>query len=622
VTITRRLFRSGESEYLLNNVPCRLRDITDLFLDTGLGSEPYALIDQGTISFVVSAKPHDLKALLEEAAGITKYKTRKKAALSKLEATQQNLLRIKDVVQEVERQLQALKRQAQKAERYRALEEQALTLKLALKLREGLAFREELENVQAEEAALEAALAEKEAAFARLEAFVEEVKLQEIEQAKTLAALQEGLYALRNRLAHDEASLTASRALLQELSRRIEEASALLHRSLEQGRLLEEEAVQKALALEKLTEELALKKGEVQALEQLQGAHEAELAEAIQAFEAQRDLIIEHAFRLAESRNRLVGSSERQKLLLREADRGRAKREALRLKAEAAEREEEERAREAKSAITHQTALLAEQEALHQQRADAEAALKERESLATALQEEAGRLKSRLDSLKELEEAFISPDEGSRLLLREKTSGIPGLFGLKGFLFEALEIEPRHERAIEALLGQALRGIVTDSPEAALRALAFLKEQGSRATLLLPLGLESQKAEPLRAAVADSPVRVEGLALDLVRPKGPNGAILQALLGEGIIVQDLEIALALVKILPAPFTIATLEGDVLSHRGILMGGVSAPPGPLSWRRERIEVSSILEAKEAERSALEAEGEEAKARLVELDHALR
>ncbi len=126
VTITRRLYRSGESEYLLNQVPCRLKDITNLFLDTGLGREPYAIIEQGAIGSLLASKPADLRALLEEAAGVMSYKVRRKTALSRLEAADQNLLRVKDVLQEIERQRNSLHRQAKKAERYQRI---ALRLK-------------------------------------------------------------------------------------------------------------------------------------------------------------------------------------------------------------------------------------------------------------------------------------------------------------------------------------------------------------------------------------------------------------------------------------------------------------------------------------------------------------
>src|SRR5204863_3006645 len=119
ITVTRRLHRDGTSEYLLNKAPCRLRDVTDFFLGTGLGARAYAIIEQGRVGMIVSSKPEDRRALIEEAAGITKFKLKKKAAEKKMEWTRQNLLRVSDVIAEIEKQLGSLRRQAQKAERYK-----------------------------------------------------------------------------------------------------------------------------------------------------------------------------------------------------------------------------------------------------------------------------------------------------------------------------------------------------------------------------------------------------------------------------------------------------------------------------------------------------------------------
>src|SRR5574342_378926 len=207
VNVTRRLYRSGESEYLLNRVPCRLRDITDLFIDTGLAGEPYALIEQGSIGNVVNARPADRRVLIEEAAGIMKYKTKKRAALNKLEATEQNLLRIRDVIAEVERQRNSLKRQANKAERYRELDRRATELKLYLKFREHAALWEELQTVLASLTPLQETLVGLRAGIAASEAALEARRLDALHQEQAVAAAQEAVYAIRGRIDRDEAEL-------------------------------------------------------------------------------------------------------------------------------------------------------------------------------------------------------------------------------------------------------------------------------------------------------------------------------------------------------------------------------------------------------------------------------
>ncbi|MEK7205756.1 MAG: AAA family ATPase, partial [candidate division NC10 bacterium] len=187
IEVSRRLYRSGESEYLLNRVPCRLRDITDMFIDTGLAGEPYALIEQGSIGNVVNARPADRRVLIEEAAGIMKYKTKRRAALNKLEATEQNLLRLRDVIAEVERQRNSLKRQANKAERYRELDRRATELKLFLKFREHTALWEELQALLARLTPLQERLGGLRAGIAASEATLEARRLDALQQEQAVA---------------------------------------------------------------------------------------------------------------------------------------------------------------------------------------------------------------------------------------------------------------------------------------------------------------------------------------------------------------------------------------------------------------------------------------------------
>ena len=163
VQITRRLHRSGESEYLLNNIPCRLRDIQDIFLGTGVGTKAYSIIEQGAISKMVNAKPEDRRGIIEEAAGITKYKKRRQDCTRKIEGTQQNLLRIKDIILEKEKRLASLERQAKKAEKYKVVRDRAKALDLALSSKKYLtlsetvtSLRTEFESLQAEEASFSA----------------------------------------------------------------------------------------------------------------------------------------------------------------------------------------------------------------------------------------------------------------------------------------------------------------------------------------------------------------------------------------------------------------------------------------------------------------------------------
>src|SRR3954470_24016586 len=191
ITVTRRLFRNGDSDYEINKTACRLLDITELFLGTGVGTRAYSIIEQGRIGLIVSAKPEDRRSIIEEAAGVTKYKARRKQAERKLEATEQNMLRLGDIVGEVGKRLDGLKRQAKKAERYKELRGELKGLELLIACRQWLAAA----NQQATEAAELASAADAEkvaqAHVARLEAGMSAEKLQLLEDERTVQSLAE-----------------------------------------------------------------------------------------------------------------------------------------------------------------------------------------------------------------------------------------------------------------------------------------------------------------------------------------------------------------------------------------------------------------------------------------------
>src|SRR6266498_2880322 len=219
--VTRRLYRNGESEYLMNGHVCRLRDVHELFMDTGLGSKAYSIIEQGKIGLILSSKPADRRALLEEAAGITKYKARRRQTQLKLEAAQQNLLRVNDIVHEVEKQLESLKRQASKARRYRAVREEMQAVERVLFGRRFLDLMEQTrtlgERFDAESERERAATVALETEEARMEArrqalYEEEARLEEVRGRLNDLTLAVDRYQGKSGYAKDQIAETATRA--------------------------------------------------------------------------------------------------------------------------------------------------------------------------------------------------------------------------------------------------------------------------------------------------------------------------------------------------------------------------------------------------------------------------
>ncbi|MDE2179683.1 MAG: chromosome segregation protein SMC [candidate division NC10 bacterium] len=590
VTVTRRLYRSGESEYLLNHVPCRLRDITDLFLDTGLGAEPYALIEQGHIGDIVGAKPAERRLLIEEAAGIMTYKVRKRSALAKLEAAEQNLLRVSDIIREVERQKNSLKRQANKAERYRAYQDRALELKGFVKFSELQQLRQQLTLLQDLALTAQSEVESVQADMAAVEAEQEAMRIRELEQEQARAAAQERLHELRSRLSRDEAELNHVRQMLNESARRQQERrdrSAHL-----QGRrvaLAQQEAEAKeqeqflAGELHAARAQLDLTSSQLQALEET-------IATATRALEAKRRRLVQDAAALADRRNHLTSLQERARLYSTQHDLALERKVRLEQQDRDLVPLEEAQRTVLEQAVERLDTLQTERTAITQQIAEEEAAREATKPELEALRDESTALRSRLASLVELSQSFEGYADGHRYLLTQKAQGEARVEGLKGSLADRLEVPARYERAVEALLGDALQGLVMQRAQDVQEAIRLLIERGQgRATFLLypeaHSGQKGTEATRLREILPSSGASVEGLALDLIRCADGDQPLVDALLADGIIVRELSDALALSNCLPSPFAIATLTGEVVTSRGIIAGGPGGDSGILPRRRE-------------------------------------
>jgi chromosome segregation protein len=611
VNVTRRLYRSGESEYLLNKIPCRLRDITDLFIDTGLAGEPYALIEQGSIGNVVNARPADRRVLIEEAAGIMKYKTKRRAASSKLEATGQNLLRIRDVIVEVERQRNSLKRQANKAERYKQLDLRATELKLFLKFKEHAALWGELQATLARLGPAQQLLTGLRAGIGSVEATLEERRLQALAEEQAVTAAQEALFSVRGQIDRDEAELRNLAQQIEDAERRraeheaalaaLGEAAARLILATEAGATTAAEHEREFAILQQQLED------EGDSLREIENG----LTAAVAALERERHQAAHHTGQLALKKNELATLLERQRQMVAQAERLRsqqAEAASQREGAEASFSAEEIRRREA---TDRQIRAQADREAAQIDSARAREARRHLEGEIAGLAADVERQRGRLGSLQELRLEFADFSEGNKVLLQASRDRRVG--GILGPLAEILETAPRHEKALEAILGIRLQGVRVQTWAEAQEALAHLFRSGQgRATLLGPMptgeGTWGQATREMLTAVLDDLAKelhahVEGMALDLVRAPEGSHPWLSQLLADAVIVSNLDAALAIARELPGPFTLATLAGEVLTHRGTLTGGIPAPQGLLGQRRELRELEEALAISEVGLSGL-------------------
>ncbi|MCU0681033.1 MAG: chromosome segregation protein SMC [Polyangiaceae bacterium] len=481
IAVTRRLYRDGTSEYLINKAQVRLKDLTDLFLGTGVGAKAYSIVEQGKIGLIISARPEDRRSLIEEAAGITKYKHRRKQAEQKMELTRQNLTRVGDVVAEIERGLASLKRQAQKAERYKAYRQEfesrvlheASHRYLELKVRTDVAVsalagaNEELSRARLELGAQEAGHEASKTALYERERLVDKTQNAAFAASSEVKALEAGLTRARDKLAALREREGYAAAELDDVSRQRESLEA--ERGALAGRLgsINDDEREGAEQLETAQERLEELRAEEQATEQALGALRARALEA--------------SSRVAAAEAKLEGSKRR----VRDAQ-GRLEKLAL---DEATLREEGDTLETRRVDLATELAEAAESEKnLAAERVRLDAELKQvRESLVGLERElegqknELSQRRGRLRALEELQKRLEGVGTGPKHLLN---AGDPSL--VLGLVAERLEAPPELTDALAGLLGDRLQDVVVTDMSRGVALLAELRRQRKGRAALVP----------------------------------------------------------------------------------------------------------------------------------------
>ncbi|MFQ5945682.1 MAG: chromosome segregation protein SMC, partial [Anaerolineae bacterium] len=633
VTITRRLYRSGESEYLLNHTPCRLKDITRLFLDTGLGREPYGLIEQGSIGSLLNSKPADRRALLEEAAGIMAYKVNRNTALARLQAAEQNLLRVKDVLFEIERQRNSLYRQAKKAERYQRMTRRLKEIQALLLLQEDGRLQEELHRVADQARQFTEAHEICQLRVSKAETSLETGRLQDLDLEKRTTAAQELLYALRSQRQREEAEVRSRESQLHDLRRRSEEHQEELTLTADRLDRLQQDFEADTRMRDLTGEELAEASRRLRDANDAVTSLEGELRQSEERLQQQKGDILGLTERLVSRRNHVASLTERHRLLHQERETLDRQLAASRTESEtvgARERELTSRLQELefktknldkeRDAIAQElTTLQGRQETLADRRA--------------ALRAELSGLESRLDSLRELEASLAGLNEGQQFLLNGKAAGVAACQAIEGPLSSLIRVEATWEKAVEALLGDLQQGLLTPTAADALSLIHHLEQGGTGWATLLPRqrewGAGDRKAssldEALRAVEAslDPKVaeRIVGPAVRLVKAPKDLQPLLHALLEDALIVQDLPTALVLLERIPSPIRVATTSGTVLSSRGPIQGGNTTSLSLLSRQRELEELPHVIARATEELQEVDTEWERVQEILADRRHAL-
>lgn len=618
VAVTRRYYRSGESEYYINKQSVRLKDVNELFMDTGMGREGYSIIGQGKIDEILSVKSEDRREIFEEAAGISKFRHRKEESERKLERTEENLLRINDKISELEMQVEPLREQAETAKRYLILRDELRVLEISVWLENLQALKTNTFKLQADfQTAKEdqqRAQAALDAVYASAEQLGEEMHQNDIDAE-----------AVRGEISTLEAAIGEQ-----------ESAVAVLRTSVNHNQENMERIDRELSDVQTRSENL---QGQVDALE----ARMAEIEATVQTRRDELTALLSRAEETTHSAGSAAAETEalHAKAALKTADAADTKAELSALSA--GEHEMEERAAAAKSEHAAAAEKLADTEkeakenrrALGDAREEAEAVTniinghtlkmesrQKRDEIAAAaklqLTMDVNALRSRIHLLSEMEKEYEGFSKAVRLVMlsAEKKS----LRGIHGPVASLMTTSERYTVALEIALGAGLQNIVVDREEDAKAAIAYLKQRdGGRATFL---PLAAIHGEELREGQLSGEYGFVGIASDLVTYDKKYADIFSNLLGRTVIVEDLDCGIAMARKYRNRFRIVTLDGQVINRGGSMTGGsVNQKSGVLSRANELSRLQESLSGMEQKLALAEKEQEEAHRELTRAQYEL-
>ena len=595
VTVSRRLYRSGESEYLINGAACRLKDINELFYDTGIGKEGYSIIGQGQIDRILSSKPEESRELFDEATGIVKFKRRKNTAQKKLEDEKQNIVRINDILAELEKQLGPLEKQSAAAREY-------LKKKEALKLCDVNMFLLETERVQGALTELEQKISDTDRELKETTGQYENIK-------KEHARIEEELEELNRRL--DETKEAASRAGLgrQQLEGQIEVLKEQINSVRQGGEQLEgrlkniaADVKERQEAREKLAAEQAELAKQLEAAASVSGEADARLQELREQIEAENTA--------AEiSKNTIISL-----LNERASTKGRLQRyDAMQEQAQIRRTELNQKLLLAKSSEEEQRVQyeghLKKLEEISGRIITLSEAQREKEEEAEGLRRELGkkneeleigqsafhRESSRLESLRNMAERYDGYGNSIRKVMEQKKN-VPGI---EGVVADLIKVDQRYETAIETALGGSIQNIVTENEDTAKELIEYLKKNRFGRATFLPLtsvggrgGFAKPEALKEKGAI--------GLASTLIRADKKYDRVVQHLLGRVLVAEHIDDAIRIARKYKHSIFIVTLEGESLSPGGSMTGGAFRNSSNLLGRkRELTELEENVQKLEAD-----------------------
>ena len=583
VTVARRVYRSGESEYLINGSPCRLKDVTELFYDTGIGKEGYSIIGQGQIERILSGKPEERRELFDEAAGIVKYKKRKATAQKKLENERENLVRVNDILSELERQVGPLERQAEKARIFLKKKEELKTYDVNMFLMEVERIAGQLGEVGEKYQIADAQLKEANQTY-------ENIKVEYEKLEGDMGAMDEEINSLRDRLNNTTV-----------LKGKLEGQVNVLKEQIHTAELTEEHLAERLASIDREKQERLESK---QTYENQRSEEEERLREIRERREQAQETLtqVQEEIRRC-TENIEKGKSEIIELLNNKASvkarqqrydtmaeqinirKAHLTKRLLDRKTEEADLEAElsncqKELDEVNETITSlkQIALEYEEKARDWKRKSQETSQNLEQDLTRYHKEQ-----SRLESLKNIAERYDGYGNSIRKVMEQKAANK----GLLGVVSDLIQVEKKYEIAIETALGGSIQNIVTEDEETAKRMIAYLKQNRyGRATFLPLTSVDGRGGFKTMDALKEK--GVIGLANTLVKTDAKYEGVTAYLLGRVIVAETIDDAIALARKYHYSLRIVTLEGESLSPGGSLSGGAFRNSSNLLARKREIE----------------------------------
>ena len=570
VTVTRKLYRSGETGYYINKVPCRLKDIIELFMDTGIGKDGYSIIGQGKIDEILSNKSEDRRHIFEEAAGIVKYRVRKIDSEKKLEQTKLNLLRINDILSEIEGQLEPLRYQSEKAKRFLNLREELKNIEVGLFIYNIGAYKEKLEQIVKDLNILKDQEIDENIKLEQSQDKKDELKQKIDELSEAIENMQNIGFESKTKIEQINSQInvaneriTNNTANVSRLEKEIEEQKQRIQDFNEEKQLKQSKKENLAQNKEKFANELKEKEEELAKLSSKLSAKELEIEDKKKKVELDTDAKYERISEINTYTANLENLEKTKKNTKQELQSAISELDASRIK-------KQEISKEFLEIESNKNKFVKQIEEVKNKKEESLIAIKNYDEQINKLSSEYRMKESRCKFLQETERDKDGYIKSVRALLLaiDKDQSLNN--GVEGVLANLISVDKKYETAIQMSLGQAMQNIVTNTEKEAKKLIEYLRANKLGRASFLPISsVKGKKQEKINSNGVSG---VIGVASDLVKCDSKYNDIILNLLGRTVIVENMNSAISLAKQNNYGFRIVTLEGDVINSSGAISGG--------------------------------------------------